>query len=77
MFDAPTLPAVLVCVIVSLILSFPANRRLAHASLLPSLPTDGIKWKGLGALRFTTDTNYAVLTNGASNNADIVMAGVR
>jgi hypothetical protein len=24
------------------------------ASLLPSLPTDGIKWKGLGALRFTT-----------------------
>lgn len=23
-------------------------------SLLPSLPTDGIKWKGLGALRFTT-----------------------
>ena len=30
-----------------------------------------------GALRFTTDTNYAVLTNGASNNADIVMVGVR
>lgn len=24
------------------------------ASLLPSIPTDGIKWKGLGALRFTT-----------------------
>lgn len=24
------------------------------ASLLPSLPTDGIKWKGLGTLRFTT-----------------------
>ncbi|MDZ4404045.1 DUF4340 domain-containing protein [Prosthecobacter sp.] len=24
------------------------------ASILPSLPTDGIKWKGLGALRFTT-----------------------
>jgi hypothetical protein len=24
------------------------------ASLLPSLPTDSIKWKGLGALRFTT-----------------------
>lgn len=24
------------------------------ASLLPSLPTDAIKWKGLGALRFTT-----------------------
>lgn len=24
------------------------------ASLLPFLPTDGIKWKGLGALRFTT-----------------------
>ncbi len=23
-------------------------------SLLPSIPTDGIKWKGLGALRFTT-----------------------
>ena len=25
-----------------------------EASLLPSIPTDGIKWKGLGALRFTT-----------------------
>lgn len=25
-----------------------------EASLLPAIPTDGIKWKGLGALRFTT-----------------------
>jgi hypothetical protein len=25
-----------------------------EASLLPSIPTDGIKWKGLGAMRFTT-----------------------
>ena len=30
-----------------------------------------------GALRFTTDTRHSVLTNGASNKADIMMVGVR
>ena len=30
-----------------------------------------------GALRFTTDTRHSVLTNGASNRADIMMVGVR
>lgn len=30
-----------------------------------------------GALRFTTDTRHAVLTNGAPATADIVMVGVR
>lgn len=30
-----------------------------------------------GALRFTTDTRHAVLTNGAPNKADIMMVGVR
>ncbi|HWW11937.1 MAG TPA: YbaY family lipoprotein, partial [Brevundimonas sp.] len=30
-----------------------------------------------GALRFTTDTRHAVLTNGAPASADIVLVGVR
>ena len=30
-----------------------------------------------GALRFTTDTRHAVLTNGAPATADIIMVGVR
>ena len=30
-----------------------------------------------GALRFTTDTRHAVLTNGAPTTADIVLVGVR
>lgn len=30
-----------------------------------------------GALRFTTDTNYSVITHGSGNRADIVMVGVR
>ncbi|HUH11333.1 MAG TPA: YbaY family lipoprotein [Brevundimonas sp.] len=30
-----------------------------------------------GALRFTTDTRHAVLTNGAPNKVDIMMVGVR
>ena len=30
-----------------------------------------------GALRFTTDTRHAVLTNGAPNEVEIVMVGVR
>lgn len=30
-----------------------------------------------GALRFTTDTRHSVLTQGASNKADIVLIGVR
>ena len=30
-----------------------------------------------GALRFTTDTRHSVLTQGASNKADIIMVGVR
>lgn len=30
-----------------------------------------------GALRFTIDTRHTVLTNGASNRADIVLVGVR
>lgn len=30
-----------------------------------------------GQLRFTTDTRHSVLTNGASNSADIVLVGVR
>lgn len=30
-----------------------------------------------GALRFTTDTRHAVLTQGAPNRADIILVGVR
>ena len=30
-----------------------------------------------GALRFTTDTSYRVLTNGAPNSVDVMMVGVR
>ena len=30
-----------------------------------------------GALRFTTDTRHSVLTQGATNKADIIMVGVR
>lgn len=30
-----------------------------------------------GALRFTTDTRHAVLTQGAPNQADIILVGVR
>lgn len=42
------------------------------ASLLPSLPTDGIKWKGLGALRFTT---FALrrITMALGANASVVL----
>lgn len=42
------------------------------ASLLPSLPTDGIKWKGLGALRFTT---FALrrITMALGANAPVVL----
>ncbi len=43
-----------------------------EASLLPSLPTDGIKWKGLGALRFTT---FALrrITMSLGANAPVVL----
>ncbi|MCB1279129.1 DUF4340 domain-containing protein [Prosthecobacter sp.] len=43
------------------------------ASLLPSLPTDGIKWKGLGALRFTT---FALrrITMALGANAPVVLS---
>jgi hypothetical protein len=42
------------------------------ASLLPSLATDGIKWKGLGALRFTT---FALrrITMSTGANASIIL----
>ncbi len=41
-------------------------------SLLPSIPTDGIKWKGLGALRFTT---FALrrLTLARGANAPVIL----
>ncbi len=42
------------------------------ASLLPSLATDGIKWKGLGALRFTT---FALrrITMSLGSNAPVIL----
>jgi len=42
------------------------------ASLLPSLPTDGIKWKGLGAMRFTT---FALrrITMSLGSNAPVIL----
>jgi len=42
------------------------------ASLLPSIPPDGIKWKGLGALRFTT---FALrrITMSLGANAPVVL----
>ena len=66
----------------------PLNGRAPPYAVTLSVPSDKIDARhryaaraeirdASGALRFTTDTNYAVLTNGASNNADIVMAGVR
>ncbi len=42
------------------------------ASLLPSMPTDGTKWKGLGALRFTT---FALrrITMSLGSNAPVIL----
>ena len=66
----------------------PLNGRAPPYAVTLSVPSDKIDARhryaaraeirdASGALRFTTDTNYAVLTNGASNSADIVMVGVR